>query len=59
MALDFTLPQEIKSVTAGVCRCVEKEVLPLTPERHGNALVINGRKQWISNGTAACTGWEL
>jgi len=30
MALDFTLPQEIKSVAEGGWRCVEKEVLPLT-----------------------------
>ena len=32
MALDFTLPEEVTSVTEGISRFVEKEVLPLTKE---------------------------
>lgn len=32
MALDFTIPEEIRTVAEGICRFVEREVLPLTKE---------------------------
>ncbi len=53
MALDFTIPDDIKAVAEGICRFIEREVLPLMKE------VENPRAVYDENGRYTARVIEL
>lgn len=48
MAIDFTVPEETRSVAEGICRFVEREVIPLSKELEDPRTVFDAKGHYTA-----------